>query len=83
MATLDACYTTFFLERALRAEAELCTEWKTPTFDPARDSQVIVGPDGAVAGWIEVYDYEPHVTFPSRLRMAPHVLTPAVQYLVE
>jgi mycothiol synthase len=31
------------------------TEWKSPDFDPARDTRVVFAPDGRMAGYIEVW----------------------------
>jgi len=71
LIALESAYTTAHFGRSLRTEGELRTEWKTPHFDPARDSRVIIDPDGAICGWVEVYDFDPHVILPSRQRMAP------------
>ncbi|MFC2077975.1 GNAT family N-acetyltransferase [Candidatus Bipolaricaulota bacterium] len=71
LAALDADYSNDLYGRSLRTEGELRTEWKAPYFDPSTDSRLVIGPDGRIVAWAEVYDYDPHIRIPSRLRVAP------------
>jgi len=71
LAALDAAHTRSAVGTALRTENEIRIEWRSPTFDPATDSQVILSGDGAIVGWCEVYDQAPHTRMPSRLRVLP------------
>jgi len=83
LAALEADYARQLFGRALRTEGELRTEWKAPTFEPQTDSRVVVAPDGRIVGWAEVYDFEPHVAIPSRLRVAPIAAeSGAAEYLI-
>ena len=82
LASLEGRYTTALFGRTLRTEGELRTEWQAPSFDPARDTQIVIDPDGAIVGWIEVYDFEPHVALPSRLRVAPDTPESVASHLV-
>ena len=71
LADLDASHTRRATGRAQRTEGEIAIEWRAPTFDPARDSQIAQTSSGAVVGWAEVYDSAPHVRLASRLRLDP------------
>jgi len=71
LAALDATYSTNLFGRALLTEGEIRTEWKAPHFDPETDARVVVDPDGRIVAWAEIYDYDPHVRIPSRLRVHP------------
>jgi len=71
LAVLEAEYARQLFGRALRTENELRIEWKAPAFDPSTDSRVVLDPDRRIVAWAEVYDSEPHVAIPSRLRVAP------------
>jgi len=78
LAALDAAYSTRLFGRALLTEGEIRTEWKAPHFDPETDARVVLDPDGRIVAWAEVYDYEPHVRIPSRLRVHPDSVPDAV-----
>ncbi len=42
--------------------ASMRVNWTTPNFDLATDTQLVLAPNGNIAGWIEVWDaYAPHV----------------------
>ena len=82
LAALGAAHTTRLFGRAMQTEGELRTEWKAPHFDPARDSQVVVDPDETIVAWTEVYDFDPHVTIPSRLRLAENVAEDVARHLI-
>ena len=71
LAMLDVAHTKHAVGRALRTENEIRIEWKSPTFDLQTDSQIVLDPDGQIAGWCEVYDFAPHTRIPSRLRLDP------------
>jgi mycothiol synthase len=71
LAMLDATHTKHAVGSVLRNENEIRIEWKSPTFDPQTDSQVITTEDGRIVGWCEVYDFAPHTRFQSRLRLDP------------
>ena len=40
---------------------EVGTEWGTPGFDLATDARLLHSPNGELAGYVEVWDLEPHV----------------------
>jgi mycothiol synthase len=71
LSALDSDYCTRLFGRALRTEGEIRTEWSAPAFHPATDSRVVTDAEGRIAAWVEIYDSPPHVTIPSRLRVAP------------
>jgi len=73
LAALDAAHTRHATGKAQRTENEIAIEWKAPYFDLSRDSQVVVASDGAIIGWVELYDPPPHVRMATRLRMAPNM----------
>jgi len=73
LSALDAAHTRHATGKAQRTENEIAIEWKAPYFDLSRDSQVAVMPDGAIVGWVELYDMPPHVRMPTRLRVAPEI----------
>ena len=83
LTALDAAHTRHAVGKALRTENEIRVEWKSPTFDPRTDSQVVLSSDGAIAGWCEVYDQAPHVRISSRLRVAPGSDGRAAAWLVD
>jgi len=78
LAKLGAAYTTSLFGRSLQTEGELRTEWKAPYFDPATDARVVVDSAGRPVAWAEVFDFAPHVTIPTRLRIGPGDLPAAV-----
>lgn len=83
LAVLDAAYTKSLFGRALQTEGEIRTEWKAPHFDPETDSRLVVALDGRIVAWTEVYDFEPHVTLRSRLRVAFESARPEIaQHLI-
>jgi len=87
LAVLDATYTRSVVGKALRNENEIRTEWKSPTFDPATDSQVVVFVEDEIIGWCEVYDQAPHTRISSRLRVSPAsdrcVATRLIEWCIE
>lgn len=46
-------------------------DWTRPRFEPARDSWVVVAEGGAVAGYGDAYDEDPHALVESRGRVHP------------
>jgi len=78
LARLGAAYTTALYGRSFQTEGELRTEWNAPTFHPETDSCAVIAPDGHIVGWVEVYDFAPHVRLPSRLRLSPEDIPPSV-----
>lgn len=45
--------------------------WQSPGFNLATDTQVVVTPDGAVVGYADVWDTEPHVHIHGWVRVHP------------
>jgi mycothiol synthase len=78
LAALEAAHTKNAVGSVLRNENEIRIEWKSPTFDPKTDSQILVTEDGSIVGWCEVYDFAPYTRFQSRLRIDPAVVSDAV-----
>ena len=78
LAALDAAHTRHAVGKALRTEGEIRTEWKSPTFNPETDSQVIADHEGKIVAWCEVYDFAPHVRISTRLRVDPALHDDAV-----
>ncbi len=50
---------------------QLRNDWKSPNFDLANDTLLILAPDGALAGYADVWDQEPHVRIYSIGRVHP------------
>jgi len=73
LAILDAAHTRDAVGQVLRTENEIRIEWKSPTFDPSTDSQLVINASGKIAGWCEVYAFAPFVRMQSRLRIDPKV----------
>ena len=78
LAVLEAAHTTHAVGSVLRNENEIRIEWKSPTFDPQTDSQIVVTENGRIVGWCEVYDFAPHTRFQSRLRIDPTIDSDAI-----
>ena len=83
LAALDAAHTRRAVGKALRTENEIRVEWKSPTFDPRTDSQVVLSSDGEIVGWCEVYDQAPYVRISSRLRVAPGTDSRIAEWLID
>lgn len=71
LAALDAAHTKHAVGSVLRTENVIRIEWKSPTFDPEKDSQIVLNQDGNIIGWCEVYDAAPHTRLRSQLRIDP------------
>jgi mycothiol synthase len=62
VAMFNTC-TRQLIEIDKYSPREFDTEWRVPGFDLATDSCLVQAPDGAIAGYNDVWDYEePHVT---------------------
>ena len=84
LAALEAAHTKHAVGSVLRNENEIRIEWKSPTFDPQTDSQIVAAEDGRIVGWCEVYDFAPHTRFQSRLRIDPTLENGAIaKWLVQ
>jgi len=78
LAALEAAHTKHAVGSVLRNENEIRIEWRSPTFDPQTDSQIVATEDGRIIGWCEVYDFAPHTRFQSRLRIDPTLDSDAI-----
>jgi mycothiol synthase len=45
--------------------------WTRPRFHPARDSWMVISPEGQLAGYAQVYDEEPHTVVEAVVRVHP------------
>ena len=65
-------YALGLLGIAPHRAADLLVEWREPGFEPGSDTVVVVGPNGSLVGYAEVWDtQEPHVRLFSWGRVYP------------
>jgi len=78
LARLDAAHTRDAVGQVLRTENEIRIEWRSPTFDPSTDAQLVADASGSILGWCEIYAFAPFTRMQSRLRIQPGSTDPAI-----